>query len=50
MPPGRAGSPRVRRRGSSRPGAAILNDTLANDYRHWYPNFTHTPDRQHQVA
>ncbi len=28
----------------------ILNDTLTNDYRRWYPNFTHTPDRQHQAA
>jgi hypothetical protein len=22
----------------------ILNDTLTNGYRHWYPNFTHIPD------
>jgi hypothetical protein len=28
----------------------ILNDTLTNDYRRWYPNFTHTPDQQHQTA
>ena len=28
----------------------ILNDTPTNDYRRWYPNFTHTPDQQHQAA
>jgi hypothetical protein len=28
----------------------ILNDTLTNDYRRWYPHFTPTPDRQHQAA
>jgi hypothetical protein len=28
----------------------ILNDTLTNDYQRWYPNFTHTPDQQHQTA
>ena len=28
----------------------VLNDTLADDYRRWYPDFTHTPDRQHQAA
>jgi hypothetical protein len=28
----------------------ILNDTLTNDYRRWYPNFTHTLDQQHQAA
>jgi hypothetical protein len=28
----------------------ILNDTLTNDYQRWYPNFTHTPDRQPQAA
>ena len=28
----------------------VLNDTLTNDYQRWYPNFTHTPDQQHQAA
>ena len=28
----------------------VLNDTLADDYRRWYPDFTHTPDRQDQAA
>jgi len=28
----------------------VLNDTLAYDYRRWYPDFTHTPDRQDQAA
>ena len=28
----------------------VLNDTLAEDYRRWYPDFTHTPDRQDQAA
>ena len=28
----------------------VLNDTLADDYRRWYPGFTHTPDRQDQAA
>ena len=27
----------------------VLNDTLADDYRRWYPGFTHT-DRQDQTA
>ncbi len=27
----------------------VLNDTLADDYRRWYPGFTHT-DRQGQAA
>ena len=26
----------------------VLNDTLADDYRRWYPDFTHT-DRQDQA-
>jgi hypothetical protein len=28
----------------------VLNDTLARDYRRWYPDFTHTPERQKQAA
>ena len=28
----------------------VLNDTLADDYRRWYPDFNHTPDRQDQAA
>ena len=28
----------------------VLNDTLADDYRRWYPGFTHTPHRQDQAA
>ena len=28
----------------------VLNDTLAYDYQRWYPDFTHTPDRQDQAA
>jgi hypothetical protein len=28
----------------------VLNDTLTDDYRRWYPDFTHTPDRQDQAA
>jgi len=27
----------------------VLNDTLTDDYRRWYPGFTHT-DRQDQTA
>ena len=27
----------------------VLNETLADDYRRWYPGFTHT-DRQDQAA
>jgi hypothetical protein len=27
----------------------VLNDTLADDYRRWYPGFTHT-GRQDQAA
>jgi transposase len=30
--------------------ARVLNDTLTHDYRHWYPDFTHTPQRQEQAA
>jgi hypothetical protein len=38
---------------SSRYAPRVLNDTspnLTNDYRRWYPHFTHTPDQQHQTA
>ena len=28
----------------------ILNDTLADDYRRWYPDFTHTTDQEHLAA
>jgi hypothetical protein len=28
----------------------ILNDTLTDDYRRWYPNFTHTTDHQTLAA
>jgi hypothetical protein len=28
----------------------VLNDTLTNDYRRWYPNFTHTTDHQTLAA
>ncbi len=28
----------------------VLNDTLAHDYRRWYPDCTHTPDQQGQAA
>ena len=28
----------------------VLNGTLADDYRRWYPGFTHTPDRQDQAG
>ena len=28
----------------------VLNDTLADDYRRWYPHFNHTRDRQDQAA
>jgi hypothetical protein len=28
----------------------ILNDTLTNDYRRWYPRFTHTTDHQTLAA
>src|SRR5664280_1493613 len=28
----------------------VLNDTLTDDYRRWYPDFNHTPDRQEQAA
>lgn len=28
----------------------VLDDTLADDYRRWYPDFTHTPDPQDRAA
>ena len=28
----------------------ILNDTLTDDYRRWYPGFTHTTDHQTLAA
>ena len=28
----------------------VLNDTLADDYRHWYPHFTHPTDQEHLAA
>jgi len=28
----------------------VLNDTLADDYQRWYPDFNHTPHRQDQAA
>ena len=28
----------------------VLNDTLAGDYRRWYPDFTHTTDQEHLAA
>ena len=28
----------------------VLNDALAQDYRRWYPDFTHVPERQEQAA
>jgi hypothetical protein len=28
----------------------VLNDTLTNDYRRWYPTFTHTTDHQTLAA
>ena len=28
----------------------VLNDTLPDDYRRWYPDFNHTPHRQDQAA
>ena len=28
----------------------VLNDTLTDDYRSWYPAFTHTPDPLNQAA
>jgi len=28
----------------------VLNDTLADDYRRWYPDFTHTTDQEHPAA
>ena len=28
----------------------VLNDTLADDYRRWYPDFTHTTDQEHLAA
>ena len=28
----------------------VLNDTLAEDYQRWYPDFNHTPHRQDQAA
>jgi|NGEPerStandDraft_6_1074524.scaffolds.fasta_scaffold38132_1 hypothetical protein len=28
----------------------VLNDTLTDDYRRWYPAFTHTPDPLNQAA
>ena len=28
----------------------VLNDTLTDDYRRWYPGLTHTTDQEHLVA
>ena len=28
----------------------VLNDTLTDDYRRWYPHFTHTTDQEHLAA
>ena len=28
----------------------VLNDTLAEDYRRWYPHFTHKTDQEHLAA
>ncbi|HYO86108.1 MAG TPA: hypothetical protein VES01_06600 [Dermatophilaceae bacterium] len=28
----------------------VLNDTLTDDYRRWYPDFTHTTDQEHLAA
>jgi len=28
----------------------VRNDTLADDYRRWYPHFTHTPIQEHLAA
>ena len=28
----------------------VLNDTLADDYRRWDPDFTHTTDQEHLAA
>ena len=28
----------------------VLNNTLADDYRRWYPDFTHTTDQEHLAA
>ena len=28
----------------------VLNDTLADDYRRWYPDFTHTTDQEPLAA
>ena len=28
----------------------VLDDTLAHDYRRWYPDLAHIPDRQDQAA
>ena len=28
----------------------VLNDTLTDDYRRWYPNFTHTTDQEQLAA
>src|SRR5664279_5444229 len=30
--------------------ARVLNNTLTDDYRRWYPDFTHTTDQQHLAA
>jgi hypothetical protein len=49
----------VRRSAGSLPGGAhlllqvrtrVLNNTLTEDYRRWYPNFTHTTDHQMLTA
>jgi len=28
----------------------VLNNTLTDDYRRWYPDFTHTTDQEHLAA
>jgi len=28
----------------------VLNDTLTDDYRRWYPGLTHTTDQEHLAA
>ena len=28
----------------------VLNNTLTDDYRRWYPGFTHTTDQEHLAA
>jgi len=28
----------------------VLNNQLADDFHRWYPNFTHNPDQQAQIA